>query len=432
MSASSAAAQHRPPTHHHALFLDVRTLSLLLQRNQHQHRRCIYYRRMSMALSALRRIISRIAHATVPVLHEISRGHFVPFLTVALGCLGRLHSLLTRMGREVASVLREAVPQLRGLHYEGRKTGKTNRIKESRGIVDWKLLEDLIMTPFVVENARDNDGQERQSTSNNEWNDLMEHFVDISQDKLTANINDYVKRKRWSGAVSRFGLGKFVLGSNASTPSLEHIPEGLQEALSTEREDSAFEDDRVNRYPTRELETNAMCSDTGELMNIKQSCGSTTQSKVPAGAPDENMARIRKERMKRHIMEIPSPETSAQKKKRKKTKRRKSSIDNLMGDDDQKLLRRDHADGTESTEKSVASARTDFLSESGPHEAHTNRRSNTISELTLIVTNQYAAILPDSIGTDFAERNNTPKKKSKTGKKKKRKSTSVIDDIFKR
>jgi hypothetical protein len=60
----------------------------------------------------------------------------------------------------------------------------------------------------------------------------------------------------------------------------------------------------------------------------------------------------------------------------------------------------------------------------------------------IIDNNKSAAILPDSIGTDecstsekdldLAERNNTPKNKSKTGKKKKRKSTSVIDDIFKR
>jgi hypothetical protein len=334
--------------------------------------------------------------------------------------LGRVHSLLTRLGREVASVLRETVPRLRCFHEEGRKTRKKNSMKDSSGIIDWKLLEDLVMTPFVVEDAGGVKGQKRQLTSNNEWNDLMEHFVDVSQDELTKNINEYVKRKRWSDAVSRFGLGKFVLGSNTSTPPLDQNEKGLQEDLCVEREDSAFEDDREAQYPARELDTNVMCSDTGELVNIHQSCVSSTQSKALVGALDENMARIEKERVKRHIY-IPSSEASAPEKKKKKKKRGKTSIDKLMGDYDGKRLRHYPVDGAKSTQNTIFDVATAVLNEPEPHVPHTNRRSRSIAESTITDKNG---------GTD--ECPNTPPKKMKTGKKKKRKSTSVIDDIFKR
>ena len=382
----------------------------------------------SLVSQSLPRIISRIAHATAPVLIEISRGYFVPFLTVALGCLGRVHSLLTRLGREVASVLLETVPRLRWFYEEGRKTRKTNFIKDSSGIVDWKLLEDLVMTPFVVNDAGGFKGQKRQLTSNNEWNDLMDPFVDVSQDELTKNINEYVKRKRWSDAVSRFGLGKFVLGSNISTLPLDQNEEGLQEDLCVEREDSAFEDDREAQYPVGELETNAMCSDTGELVNIHQSCVSSTQSKAPVRALDENMAKIKKIRVKHHI-DTPSSEASASRKKKKKNKRGKTSIDELMGDYDEKH-RHYLVDGAKSTQHNIVGVATSVLNEPEPHVAHTNRRSKSFAESTIIDKNGSAIMPPQSVGTK--ESPNTPPKKMKTGKKKKRKSTSVIDDIFKR
>ena len=385
-----------------------------------QRMAAVLHRLKSLVGQSLPRIISLIAHATAPVLIEISRGYFVPFLTVALGCLGRVHSLLTRLGREVASVLRETVPRLRCFHEEGRKTRKKNSMKDSSGIIDWKLLEDLVMTPFVVEDAGGVKGQKRQLTSNNEWNDLMEHFVDVSQDELTKNINEYVKRKRWSDAVSRFGLGKFVLGSNTSTPPLDQNEKGLQEDLCVEREDSAFDDDREAQYPARELDTNVMCSDTGELVNIHQSCVSSTQSKALVGALDENMARIEKERVKRHIY-IPSSEASAPEKKKKKKKRGKTSIDKLMGDYDEKRLRHYPVDGAKSTQNTIFDVATAVLNEPEPHVPHTNRRSRSIAESTITDKNG---------GTD--ECPNTTPKKMKTGKKMKRKSTSVIDDIFKR
>jgi len=391
-----------------------------------QRMAAVLLRLKSLVGQSLPRIISLIAHATAPVLTEISRGYFVPFLTVALGCLGRVHSLLTRLGREVASVLRETVPRLRWFHEEGRKTRKTNVIRDLSGIVDWKLLEDLVMTPFVVEDGGGFKGRKRQLTSNNEWNNLMEHFVDVSQDELTKNINDYVKRKRWSDAVSRFGLGKFVLGSNTLTPPLDKNEQGLQEDLCVEREDSTFEDDREAQYPARGLETNVMCGDAGELVNIHQSCVSSTQSVL-----DENMARIEKERVKRNI-DTPSYEASAteKKKKKKKRKRGQTSIDKLMGDNDEKLLRHYAVDGAKSTQNNTLDVATAVLNEPEHHVAHTNRRNKSIAESTIIDKNGSAIIPPQSVGTD--ECPNTPPKKLKTEKKKKRKSTSVIDDIFKR
>ena len=396
-----------------------------------QRMAAVLQRLKSLVGQSLPLIISLIAHATAPVLTEISRGYFVPFLTVALGCLGRVHSLLTRLGREVASVLRETVPRLRWFHEEGRKTRKTKHsIRDLSGIVDWKLLEDLVMTPFVVEDAGGIfKGRKRQLTLNNEWNDLMEHFVDVSQDELTKNINEYVKRKRWSDAVSRFGLGKFVLGSNTSTPPLDKNEQGLQEDLCVEREDSAFEDDREAQYPARELETNVTCGDAGELVNIHQSCVSSTQSKALVGVLDENMARIEKERMKRNI-DTPSSKASAPEKKKKKKKRGQTSIDKLMGDNDEKRLRHYPVDGAKSTQNNTFDVAIAVLNEPEPHVAHTNRRNKSIAESTIIDKNGSAIMPPQSVGTD--ECPNTPPKKLKTGKKKKRKSTSVIDDIFKR
>jgi hypothetical protein len=367
------------------------------------------------------RIISRIAHATAPILLEISRGYFVPFLTVGLGCLGRVHTLLTRMGRELASALRETVPILRGYR----------EMIESRGTADWKPLEDLVMTRFVVEDdARDDEGRNlRRPTSNNEWNDLMEHFVDVTQDELTKNINDYVKRKRWSGVVSRFGLSKLVVGSNASTA--EVISEGDQVDLCVERKDSAFDEDREGRFPSRELETCAASGDLGELVDAHQTSVSATRVNATTGTMmDDNLARIRKERMKRH-MDIPPSEAPASKKKSRNKKKGVSNIDEVMCNDERKSIRRKDADGARSAQDIVVGAGTSFPNEIEPKDAHIKRESN-ISAKSLMNDNcGDAANPPGSVGTDV-RRKKSPKSKSTTGRKIKRKSTSVIDNIFKR
>ena len=41
--------------------------------------------------------------------------YFLPFMTAALACLGRIRALLARMGRDVAGGPRGAVPQIRNL-----------------------------------------------------------------------------------------------------------------------------------------------------------------------------------------------------------------------------------------------------------------------------------------------------------------------------
>ena len=47
-----------PTSYHQALFIDRQTLSLLLKRNYHQHRRCKYYQRLSMVLKSLQQLPS--------------------------------------------------------------------------------------------------------------------------------------------------------------------------------------------------------------------------------------------------------------------------------------------------------------------------------------------------------------------------------------
>lgn len=361
----------------------------------------ILRRMKSLACGILPRIISRIAHATAPILLEISRGCFVPFLTVALGCLGRIHVLLTRMGRELACAFRETVPLLRGY----RDTNDSRR----RG--DWKPLEDLVMTPFVVED--DPGRKRRRPASNNEWNDLMEHFVDVTQDELTKNINDCVKRRRWSDAVSRFGLGKLVVGSNASTAV---IAEGNQVDLCAERNDSALEDDdREGRFPSRELEACVASGDLGELVDAHQNSVSTARVDVTTDTVmDDNLARVKNERMKRH-MDKPLSIAPAPKKKNRK-KKRMSNIDKVMCNDEKKSLRRKDPDRAMSAQDIALSAETSFPNELAHDDAHLNRESNMGNKLL------------NRSSLD----NKSPKSKSKKEKKIKRKSTSVIDDIFKR
>ena len=290
-------------TFHSALTLDIHTLSLLLERNHHQHRRCKYYQRLLMVLSSLRRllppstfddvndwmgelkrnvrllledgngmnahnndkrrvkeeeqwtlekkdddhtikiishyqqkdnddsvhginlrkqllqristivqqlkilatssipeIISRITHATSPILHELSRGYFVPFLTIALACLGRIHNLLLIMGREVVSALQETVPQLRELCQQKGALGISS--SDTNSIVDWKELENIVMPTFVgkrqnINNNNNVNTKTCENSASQEWNDLMTQFVEVSHEELTKQTNDFIKGKRW-------------------------------------------------------------------------------------------------------------------------------------------------------------------------------------------------------------------------------------------
>lgn len=151
--------------HDEALSLEMSILQALLQRNRCSHGRTLYYKRLSMALRALQRllekdqaletrltrlqeqqqtkqtrkrqeewtlleleqgnpdevalleqawsdwqmsltvnlsqVVSRIQHAAEALWVEVARGFFLPWCTVALGALGRLRVLLQTQGRAV-------------------------------------------------------------------------------------------------------------------------------------------------------------------------------------------------------------------------------------------------------------------------------------------------------------------------------------------
>lgn len=287
----------------------------------------------------LPRIISRIVHATAPILHELSRGYFVPFLTVALGCLGRIHSLLTKIGREVTSILRETVSRLRNFYLEdGMKVMKTKDIDDMRGSLEWKMLQELVMTSFVVEDIKRNkrqifSPQQQPLTSTtsinheNEWNNLMEHYLDVSHDELTKNINDFVKGKRLDDAVVRFGLGANKLSVGIPSKLIS-----LQEQTNSNSGSDELVLDAQNRETQfanvgGHLET--AVHDTGELVNAHHSFDTTKlKSNSTYALDDDNMSRIKNERLKRQMNEVVPCS------KKKKKRKRSDKIDDLISADD--------------------------------------------------------------------------------------------------
>ena len=352
----------------------------------------------------LPRIISRIVHATAPILHELSRGYFVPFLTVALGCLGRIHSLLTKIGREVTSILRETVSRLRNFYLEdGMKVMKTKDIDDMRGSLEWKMLQELVMTSFVVEDIKRSkrqifSPQQQPLTSTtsinheNEWNNLMEHYLDVSHDELTKNINDFVKGKRLDDAVVRFGLGA------SNKLSVDGIPSKLI-SLQEQTNSNSGSDELVLDAQNREtqfanvgghLET--AVHDTGKLVNAHHSFDTTKlKSNSTYALDDDNMSRIKNERLKRQMNDV----VPCSKKKKKKKRKRSDKIDDLISADDD---------------------------------------NNDVKCLNngATATDSLAVLSVSARGDNTVERSSSIKTKSSIKvKKKKRKSTSVIDDIFK-
>lgn len=96
-------------------------------------------------------IKSRILHAASAIFPEIGRGHFVPMLTIALACLGRIHSILMQVGRECLTCLKENTVQING---------------------------------------------------------DVDHLFQIDHDELVVKLNHFVNGLRWKDAVRRFRLPK--------------------------------------------------------------------------------------------------------------------------------------------------------------------------------------------------------------------------------
>lgn len=97
---------------------------------------------------------SRIMHAAKAILPELTRGHFVPMLTIALACLGRIRSIVMQLGQECLTCLQKNKVQIEG------STG---------------------------------------------------HLFEISHDELVAKMNELVNDLRWRDAVYKFGLSKSFL-----------------------------------------------------------------------------------------------------------------------------------------------------------------------------------------------------------------------------
>ena len=462
-----------------ALYLDIHTLSLLLERNYHQHRRCKYYQRMSMVLSSLKQLpsfelvsnqmqelkrlvtlllldgndgehqdvnymerkrrakeeeewtleqsndsktvsqnkdthqqqeqlqqistniqqlktlttkslpilISRIIHATSPILHEISRGYFVPFLTVALGCLGRIHCLLLQFGREIVSILSEVVPQLRVACSKHEKSH------------DWKMLERIVLPTFVIETTEKNThvvqtkGSVTSSSTTQEWNDLMTHYIEVSQDSITKQMNEFAKRKRLDNARLRFGVGKDIK-KNASNDAQEG---------DDGDEQSADNDDEI------QLSTDSIndTSDMGELVSMQDSgASSLTQIKSSEGV-DPNMARIQQRR--ESTKSTPATDSSSSKKKKRRKKKKKEQPE---------------VDGTDEDDPVSNNVNEEQVTQHSEHLDKATDTSVTASDLLTFHTTQDH---PSDI-KDMKKRKKSKKKDKKS--KKRKKASSVIDDIF--
>ena len=450
-----------------ALDLDIHTLSLLLERNYYQHRRCKYYQRMSMVLSSLKQLpsfelvsnqmqelkrlvallldgndvkhqdvnymerkrrakeeeewtldqsqssmkivsqskdthqqqqhlqqitkniqqlktlttqslpitISRIIHATSPILHEISRGYFVPFLTVALGCLGRIHHLLLQFGREIVSVLSEVVPQLRVACSKHEMND------------DWKMLEGIISTPFSIETTKKNThvvqtkGSDVSSSTTQEWNSLLTQYLEVSQDSITKQMSDFVKRKRIDNARLRFGNVKSDMQKNVSTDN---------------QEGDDFADNEV-KLTADSNDT----SDMGELVSMHKSGDSSIKQIKSSERVDPNMARIRQHRESTKTTSV-TDSSSSKKKKRRKKKKKEHPVSEL--------------DGT--TKDDPVSNNEEQL----PQHEHRNATDTSASDLLDTTLNDLSDI------KDMKKEKKS--KKSKKKSKKRKKASSVIDDIF--
>eukprot|EP00985_Skeletonema_marinoi_P017349 scaffold9474_cov114-Skeletonema_marinoi.AAC.3 len=487
-SSTCRSSTSRRSTLNDALSLDIQVLALLLKRNNHQQHRCIYYRRLSMVLLALRRasldwllideferlsrqvciqqqaddnvdtssrkrklkeeqwtiqrdgehdtikiinddtnnsssaadddvhtiqlidtlqtirnlstkslpeLSSRIIHATSPILHELSRGYFVPFLTVALACLGRIHVLVLRLGRELVGTLSQHVPKLRECVAGGSKRKGTGG-----GLVQ---LEEALSTLVSVQKRIEG------SEPSNEWNDLMKPFTEISHDEFTKKMSNFVRDRRWKDAVAAFGIKA----------------DELNEMQILSRQSSDVQG--INDVDGKSVNINI--DDMGELVYMQQDNNDekdTTKSGV-----DDNMARVLDKRR------LDETSTSAKKKKRRRKKKKSTddqavsedAVDNTMhiADEDAKAESKQSADDikniAEESAKAASKQSDEGLGSSDAPLQHPNLSSKESaggSDEVVMLDVQESEVEPVA----------KKEKKSKKKKTKKKKSKNVIDDIF--
>ena len=272
----------------------------------------------TLTTKTLPELSSRIIHATSPLLHEISRGFFVPFCTVAVSCLGRIHVLVMRFGRELVGILSEHVPKLRECVGTAADGGGGNA-----GDADLIALAEVLTPVFsVVQQTNmkeDSNNNEDNSSYCDEWNALMKQFLEVNHDDLTKSINNFVKVRRWKDAMLAFGIKDYEFANDNEI----HASSSLNVSQGDEKDV-----DNINET----LETD----DMGELVyNMQPSVGH--DEKVSKGSTvdvDDNLARVLQSK-KRRSDGVDEAVSSASAKKRRKRKRKKKSAPN---DDDIETL----------------------------------------------------------------------------------------------
>ncbi|KAL9186577.1 hypothetical protein ACHAXT_005815 [Thalassiosira profunda] len=446
-----------------ALAAELSFLSLLLARNRPQHRRCIYFKRLSLALKAVRQlpsadevaaavkewrehvqalleedggesqnrkrrreeeqwtldgeggaeggtphedslrrtlqqmapllqqlrglvtadipaVVSRILHAAAPVLHELGRGYFVPFLTACLACLGRMRELLMRTARMVGEALRETVPRVRDFL---RKTHETIGKSEWGAEGGWRALEDLVMPAFSAP-ASPSD-MPNDVAPDDEWNVLMAQFVDVGHDELTRRVNEFARERRWERAAERWGL-KGAASNPSDLTELQTAELECSENRGRGNYGECDDDELASQSIDRESG-----NDTGELVGD----GRVSDATDEGHEADANLARIlQRSNERRRGWSAASASDSFTKKNRK----------------------RERGGASDRTGESSAGATSEDECSAAPRQ---DRRAKPRGKEL------------DGAGSrDVAKKKRTTKKKSKKVKRQKQKASNVIDDIF--
>lgn len=345
-------------------------------------------------------ISSRIIHATSPVLHELSRGFFVPFLTVALACLGRIHVLLLRLGRELVGTLSQHVPKLRECVVVG--IGGVRRMNKGEGgSGEWIKLEEAISSPlFRVHTMKG--GSDSGDGCQNEWNDLMRPFIEVSHDDFTKKVNTFVQERRWKDALAAFGIKEGNL-NKIQMSSQSNAQEGNEEGSND-----------VN---------NMSSNDMGELVYMQPDQCDENDT-IKRTNIDDNMARVLDN--KRRIDDKSTTSTA------KKKKRRKKKTKNLGDSED---TQEDAADVSAKVERKESAGNVIQIAKESVKEE--SKQKDTISSSdehlqALTISSKESAIGGDEVLLDADESEVKPsaKKQKKAKKKKAKKKKNVIDDIF--
>ncbi len=410
----------------------------------------------------LPQIQSRILHAASPILHELSRQYFLPFLTVALACLGRIHSCILKLGRDIVAALTEFIPRLRILSSSARNNsgaaGKIANIFCGREVC--KELECSVRPIFTVLEPKsrlrhlDVKKDEQQIKAEGEWNALMSHFLELSHHDLTNRTNQFVKERRWKDMLSSCGLKD---ADNKSGSVEEQVDEkeandsgfvGYSSANESPTDDSVQLHNIVKSTGGNDEECDHIDNDTGEAIDEKIITNAISSNSDPSETVDDNMARIlklqkeRKRALSQKIsestlegnsefpIEEPSNVVSSsrkKKKRKKKNKKRKSEESDIEGGD-QQLDKEDRK--TENYQPMETPEKVDVT------KAALNAEEMIVTTATrelpkeATVANNSEDITPDKKTKKVKSMKELLSKEATKKKKRKKKSSNVIDEIF--